>query len=416
LHQYQIANIEITREDSEHMNIKQYIVGTGGTTLDPYPFDIQGNYAMREIQMKNKKQPDQYYNVMYYMTPEQIRLSGSRHGFLQCSDVNGSLAFNFLDSNGINFFEDIYSNVKWNATGGKRKTLKKLYKQVKNKRFKNKPFKFKGGSYSGMIELSPTEKHDNEIDYERCLQKPELISMLSSFGEYKEGLIYISFGSADSRDQLSNANEQMIPEFLLSNSFQRNNMEVCNPKCKILCISIDSINANQLTYNKTIVDNRISNNPNINFVFINIRDFLDEFVSFQPLRAVSETQRLNYTLSNKLCRALVEAEIDPMNVMIVNYVKFRNAIKNTKDDIIENSMPIVLLNAFDPYGYGNSVYDWFGYFINLWSDIDLKRYILILNTSCSCIYPGHCDLWDRNFLGTFKRSLGVIECHDLWRG
>lgn len=370
LHQYQIANIQINREGQEPMIIKQYIVGTGGTTLDPYPFDNQENYGMREIQMRNKKQQDQFYSLIYYMTPEQIKLSGSRHGFLQCTDVNGSLAFKFLDSRGASFVEEMYSGVKWNTIGGKKKSVKK-YKQIKTK--KNKQYKFKGGSYSGIIELSPNAKHDNEIDYERCLQTPEFISLLSSFEAYKEGLIYISFGSADSRDQLSNANEQMIPSFLLSQSYQRRNMEHCNPKCKILCISIDGINttSNQLADNVQIVNDRIATNQNIDFVFINIKNFMDEFGSFQPARSVAETQRLNYTISDKICRALIDSKIDPMNVMIVNYVKFRNAIENSKDDVIEKALPLVLLDVFDSHGYGNSVYDWFGYFINL----NLKGFI-----------------------------------------
>ncbi|MEX0598176.1 MAG: hypothetical protein WD512_16935, partial [Candidatus Paceibacterota bacterium] len=212
LHQYQIATIELIKDNRHPMIIKQYIVGTGGTTLDPYPFSQHEHYAMREIKMENKYNEDEYYNVTYFMTPEQINLSGSKHGFLECKDVKGKLAFKFLDSRGDSFVEKMYSTVKWNAVGGKRKTIKKKYKQIKTKQYK-----FKGGSFSGMIELSPHAKHDDEIDYERCLQSPELITLLESFDEYKNGLIYISFGSADSGDQSSNANEQMVPIFYYLN-------------------------------------------------------------------------------------------------------------------------------------------------------------------------------------------------------
>ncbi|MEX0598175.1 MAG: hypothetical protein WD512_16930 [Candidatus Paceibacterota bacterium] len=150
-------------------------------------------------------------------------------------------------------------------------------------------------------------------------------------------------------------------------------MEECHSNCKILCISIDGINvgSSQLSNNKQMVDDRVKNNPNIKFVFINIKSFMDEFNSFKPARLVTETERLIYTLSTKICRALIDSEINPMNVMIVNYVKFRNAIEGRKEDLIQVSLPHVLLTAFEPYGYGDSVYDWFGYFYNL----SLKHFI-----------------------------------------
>ena len=96
LHQYQIGNIEIIGKKNNVMNIKQYIVGTGGTTLDPYPFVRGKNYNMREIEFINKNDTSEHYNIKYLMTDEQIKLSGSKHGFLECHDINGTLAFNFF--------------------------------------------------------------------------------------------------------------------------------------------------------------------------------------------------------------------------------------------------------------------------------------------------------------------------------
>ena len=376
LHQYQIANIEITTKNKTPMIIKQYIVGTGGTTLDPYPFSHHGDYGMREINMEDIHNIEKYYKLTYYMTPEQVELSGSMHGFLECKADNDTLAFKFLDSNGNSFVEQIYSDTKWKSIkGGKQKKIKhiKNINKLKNlsKLNKQKKRNIKGGSVSGIVELAPHAIHDDEIDYERCLQTPEFNELLHSFSKYKSGLIYISFGSADNNDQSSNANEQLIPYFLLSESLQRQNMETCQSPCKILCISIDSINTDtiQLNFNKQIVDNRLENDQQIDFIFINIKQFMDLFNSFNIQRLVSETERLNYTLSNKLCKALVDDEINPMNVMIVNYIKFRT--EGRKEQLIQSAISRNLLSTFELCGYGNSVYDWIGYFYNL----NLKGFI-----------------------------------------
>jgi hypothetical protein len=364
LHQYQIANIEITTKNKPPMIIKQYIVGTGGTTLDPYPFSQHGDYGMREINMEDKNNIENYYKLTYYMTPEQIELSGSMHGFLECKADNDMLAFKFLDSNGNSFIEQMYSDTKWKSIkGGKQKKIKHI-KSI-NKLNKLKKRNIKGGSVSGIIELTPHAIHDDEIDYERCLQTPEFDDLLHSFSKYKSGLIYISFGSADNGDQSSNANEQLVPYFLLSGSLQRQTMRTCQSPCKILCISIDSINTdtNQLNYNQQIVNNRIGNDQNIDFVFINIKQFMDLFNSFNIQRLVSETERLNYTLATKLCKALVDDEINPMNVMIVNFIKFRT--EGRKEQLIQSAISRNLISTFESCGYGNSVYDWIGYFYNL---------------------------------------------------
>ena len=366
LHQYQIANIEISTKNKNPMMIKQYIVGTGGTTLDPYPFSNHENYGMREINMEEKNNIENYYKLTYYMTPEQVELSGSMHGFLECKADNDTLAFKFLDSNGNSFVEKMYSETKWGyIKGGKQKKIKHIKNINKLKNLNKKKRSMKGGSFSGIIELTPFAIHDDEIDYERCIQTPEFNDLLHSFSKYKEGLIYISFGSADNNDQLSNANEQLIPYFLLSESLQRQNMRTCQSPCKILCISIDSINSetSQHNHNTQLVDNRLENDPNIDFVFINIKQFMDLFNSFNLKRLVIETERLNYTLATKLCNALVEDEINPNNVMIANYIKFRT--ENRKEQLIQSAISKNLINVFESCGYGNSVYDWIGYFYNL---------------------------------------------------
>jgi hypothetical protein len=342
LHQYQIGNIQIFGKSGLPMNIKQYIVGTGGTTLDPYPFSQHGRYAMREIEM-------QEYKVRYLMTPEEIELSGSRHGFLECYSINGKLEFKFIDLHANEFVEEMYSNIRRSSIGGKK---------IKKPRY-TKPI-LKGGGFLGTINLSATMTHEGQIDDERILQNETLISLLSTFQEYKDGLIYISFGSAHSGDEATNAADHLFPSFLLFNSLQRQRMDACKrSKCKILCIAIDGFNETQLRENKNIINNRIKHQAKTDFMIINIKELLELFQGLRGIKTIQENERFTYTLLNKIGRSLQDFEINPMNVMIANYVKFRSPTE--KETLLENAIPQVFIRALDPLGYGSSCYDWMGY-------------------------------------------------------
>lgn len=100
LHQYQIGNVKIEREhDDSIMDIKQYIVGTGGTDLDDYPFTSSDPSTYeRYVESVHLNGDRTEYKIEYSLTPEQISLSRESYGFLQCYDIDGSLAFNFIDT------------------------------------------------------------------------------------------------------------------------------------------------------------------------------------------------------------------------------------------------------------------------------------------------------------------------------
>jgi hypothetical protein len=133
LHQYQIGSVKIEREDDDSMDIKQYIVGTGGTDLDDYPFTSsdQSTYERYDENVHLNGNPTEY-KIEYSLTPEQISLSRESYGFLQCYDIDGSLAFNFIDTANdprVNVREtmdnDALTRVHVISGGRKRKNNKK---------------------------------------------------------------------------------------------------------------------------------------------------------------------------------------------------------------------------------------------------------------------------------------------------
>ena len=133
LHHYQIGSVKIEREDDDSMDIKQYIVGTGGTDLDDYPFTSsdQSTYERYNENVHLNGNPTEY-KIEYSLTPEQISLSRESYGFLQCYDIDGSLAFNFIDTTNdprVNVREtmdnDALTRVHVISGGRKRKNNKK---------------------------------------------------------------------------------------------------------------------------------------------------------------------------------------------------------------------------------------------------------------------------------------------------
>ena len=119
LHQYQIGSVKIEREDDDSiMDIKQYIVGTGGTDLDDNPFTSSDPSTSdpstyeRYIESVHLNGDRTEYKIEYSLTPEQIGLSGSKYGFLQCYDINGSLVFNFINITDLNALSEIADHNK----------------------------------------------------------------------------------------------------------------------------------------------------------------------------------------------------------------------------------------------------------------------------------------------------------------
>jgi hypothetical protein len=134
LHQYQIGNVKIEHEhDDSIMDIKQYIVGTGGTDLDDYPFTSSDPSTYeRYVESVHLNGDRTEYKIEYSLTPEQISLSRESYGFLQCYDIDGSLVFNFIDTTNdprVNVREtmdnDALTRVHVISGGRKRKNNKK---------------------------------------------------------------------------------------------------------------------------------------------------------------------------------------------------------------------------------------------------------------------------------------------------
>ena len=127
------------------MDIKQYIVGTGGTDLDDYPFTSsdQSTYE-RYVESVHLNGDRTEYKIEYSLTPEQISLSRESYGFLQCYDIDGSLVFNFIDTTNdprVNVRETmdndaltLVTNVTGLISGGRKRKNNKKNSNISGKR------------------------------------------------------------------------------------------------------------------------------------------------------------------------------------------------------------------------------------------------------------------------------------------
>ena len=116
LHQYQSGNIEITNSiNDDSMNIKQYIVGTGGAKLDPYYSTLITDNE------EYKKQ-----NIKYKMNKDDIINSCSEYGFLKCiENIDNNIIFEFIktDTIGIPILRRLTSKkTKRNTLGSRPKS------------------------------------------------------------------------------------------------------------------------------------------------------------------------------------------------------------------------------------------------------------------------------------------------------
>lgn len=104
LHLYQYGTISIIPDikQDETMNIKQYIVGTGGTDMDENPFKYNTNTVKNSIIFEpiNNRDSQEKHIVKYVVTEDYMRnISSTTHGFLECHIVNDEqLKFRFIAS------------------------------------------------------------------------------------------------------------------------------------------------------------------------------------------------------------------------------------------------------------------------------------------------------------------------------
>jgi hypothetical protein len=117
LHLYQEGTVLLPVGTTQEMQIQQYIVGTGGTELDPDP---RAGFAPQ----KEFKTAMGETAGMYTMTPAQQTNSVREFGFLVCNFHNpAKLIFDFI---------------KVQTAGGKRSSIKKKRSKRKHKRFTKK--------------------------------------------------------------------------------------------------------------------------------------------------------------------------------------------------------------------------------------------------------------------------------------
>jgi hypothetical protein len=124
LHQYQIGTITINGD----MTIKQYITGTGGTTLDPTPEMTPDKNEI--IYVPNPHNESETIQIRYNMNTEQVQFAGAIHGFLECYSSERGLVFSFVTKNGERLTESEYSHF---TLGGSRRFKRRRRHSIKRK-------------------------------------------------------------------------------------------------------------------------------------------------------------------------------------------------------------------------------------------------------------------------------------------
>jgi hypothetical protein len=139
LHQYQSGNIEITNSiNSDSMNIKQYIVGTGGAKLDPY-----------NSKLITPNQEYEKLNIKYKMNEDDIINSCSENGFLQCIQDKNNIIFKFIkaDTIGIPILRRLTSKkTKRNTLSSRPKSAyvtRSTRRSARKRRSKNSSYKLR---------------------------------------------------------------------------------------------------------------------------------------------------------------------------------------------------------------------------------------------------------------------------------
>jgi len=138
LHLYQQGKIELNIDSENAMLIEQYIVGTGGTELDPNPFNVQ-YYGVRgriPIEIVNEIEfriiPSS--NDKYRMRRNDIEISKNNYGygFIECIlNAEQPPSFNFIL---VSPMEGGRMKRVSKINKKKNKTYKKTYKKTYNKK------------------------------------------------------------------------------------------------------------------------------------------------------------------------------------------------------------------------------------------------------------------------------------------
>ncbi len=136
LHQYQSGNIRIGQGDNV-MNIRQYIVGTGGAKRDKY------DPSLINDQIVEKSIGGTRINCTYNMSKYDIAHSRSENGFLICKENrDNTLHFKFYDVNNNEIIDGTESTTPPTTGGYKKHTNKKhTHKKRSIKKLNKKTYK-----------------------------------------------------------------------------------------------------------------------------------------------------------------------------------------------------------------------------------------------------------------------------------
>jgi hypothetical protein len=187
--------------------------------------------------------------------------------------------------------------------------------------------------------------HQNPLD---LLLKPLLDSI--STGNYD--LIYISIGSKFNEPNIlpgikSNSEYQVLPFFLHSNSSCRAD------KKKVLSIAIDTFRDEDDV--KATLDNLRKirlDSSNITLFILNTPTIaLNPAIDLLLLKLLLKT----------ICTTLNEIDFSKDNLMVCNYVKFKNLQLYGPEEYINKNISGTITEALKEYSYQDSIYNWLGY-------------------------------------------------------
>jgi len=247
---------------------------------------------------------------------------------------------------------------------------------------------------------------------------------------FSKDLIYVSFGSKLNETTLEreyldmnyyttanvNAAYQMVPFFLCSNSHPRQNMLCDGRPCKVLNIVIDIFNdEEQIDASKRYIEESLSSKieldapldtSNITQIFVNIINVKDGIIQAAMAKGQNPfTVEEQYTflgmIADTLCKKARENNIQPTNLMVVNYIKFKHA--NPAEAKLGTDVSKTLEKNMTDNGYENSYYEWLAYNrMVFYNCIVLKKYIDVVEL-------GFAFAKFSVFKGSEKNQLKVFE-------
>lgn len=191
--------------------------------------------------------------------------------------------------------------------------------------------------------------HQNPLD---LLLKPLLDSI--STGNYD--LIYISIGSKFNEPNIlpgikSNSEYQVLPFFLHSNSSCRAD------KKKVLSIAIDTFRDEDDV--KATLDNLRKirlDSSNITLFILNTGTPATDLLT----KPINDLLLLKLSLIT-ICTTLKEIDFSKDNLMVCNYVKFKNITLDGSEKYINKNISTTITEALKEYSYNECLYNWLGY-------------------------------------------------------